>query len=266
MATSPIFKPKINPALHRYPNEAAIIGRLVVAFGELEYLLVVCAARAVDDRERRILRALYRLRATSSRIDAADAIIRPTFSRDPLVDDYLITINSIWHCLKIRNQYAHCNWADAEGHGLFFTDLEIAAQSDDDFDPMFRHIDVPLLEEQEMFFTNTQSYLYFFESQLSMRQGTPTYPIHPKPLVLPQPLLHNSPAQHIPPWLSEDRKALHLARALAAQGGPPTPTPAQQALDAARGAKKAKQAENIRKSRQGEERAKSRSNPPDESQ
>lgn len=112
---------RINPAFHRHPDEAAIIGRLVVAFGELEYITVTIAGRAMSHREA-VYRALYRLRATSSRIDAADALMRPTFIANDLDNEYGHMIGAVRYCLRIRNQYSHCNWAD--NGGLFFTNLE----------------------------------------------------------------------------------------------------------------------------------------------
>jgi hypothetical protein len=260
-----IWKPRLNPALHRHPDEAAIIGRIVVGFGELEYLLVVCAGRAIDNRDR-IIKALYRLKTTSSRIDAADALIRPVFLGHVLEQDYATMMEAISCCLKIRNQYAHCNWADEPNGGpLFFTDLQSSADTNSpDIEHNWRHIDVALLEAQEEYFVFAQSYLYFFEYALSVIQGKPIYPSPPKPSELARPPMHNPPEKHVPLWLSEDQKALHIARALAAQGGAPTPTRAQQLLDAARADKKAKIEENIRKAREGDARAKGRSNPPSE--
>ena len=128
-----IFQPRINPALHRYPAEASLIGRIVVAFGELEYIVAICAGWAIKDRDR-ALRALYRLRATSARIDVADAFIRPTFDGTAFEPDYRAAIAAIRYCLKICNQYAHCNWSDAPDHGLFFTDLQESADAEKGFE------------------------------------------------------------------------------------------------------------------------------------
>jgi hypothetical protein len=62
---------RINPAFHRWAAEAAIIGRVVVAFGELEYLMTLVAGRCVAGKEadKRFfpMKALYRLRAKRGR-------------------------------------------------------------------------------------------------------------------------------------------------------------------------------------------------------
>src|SRR5262249_24327617 len=127
------------------------------------------------------------------------------------------------------------------------------------FELHFRHIDVPLLEEQEAFFANTQSYLYCLEYHLSVLQGKPIYPQPLVPTEQAHPPLHNPESQHVPPWLNEDQQAQHLARALAEERGVPRQTPAQIALEEARAAKKALKATNDQKARDGEARTKSRS-------
>ena len=128
MATTHKFR--INPAFHRYPQEEALIGCLLGSFGEVEYQIVLSAARAHDHTLHphfSVLRALYRLRATSSRIEAADAFMRPVFEGLGLVEEYRQMSAAVRHSLKIRNQFSHCNWADHAAGGLFFADLEDSA-------------------------------------------------------------------------------------------------------------------------------------------
>ncbi len=88
--TQPTFKVRINPAFHRFPHEATIIGRLLASFGEIEYLIALCAAHAHDNAQHRVSDAegLYRLRTTSSRIDAADVSMRPAFEDVGLAEAY----------------------------------------------------------------------------------------------------------------------------------------------------------------------------------
>jgi hypothetical protein len=185
-----------------------------------------------------IPKALYRLRTTSSRLDAADAIMRPAFAVNGLIDEYRIAHRAITYCLRLRNQYAHCNWADNENEGLFFADLQEAADAEIGFELCFRHVDAPLLAAQYAFFTYVMEWLSFLGIELGVRTKRISNFSWPKPLERSPPPLHNPPEMHVPPWLTEDQKALHLARALAAKGGTPTPTPAQQALDKARAAKR----------------------------
>jgi hypothetical protein len=230
---------QINPAFHRFPKEATIIGRLLAAFGELEISVCLNAGDALGMRDS-VLRALYRLRSTSSRIDTADALMRPPIVVALLASEYDRGITMLRVCLRIRNQFAHCNWADHPTGGLFFTDLQNAAEADEGFDTLWRHVDVELLEQHESYFGCTLEWLRFVDHEVAVRQGRLSSHVWPRPPELEPPPLHNPPLQHVPPWLSEDQKALHIARALAAQGGAPTPTPAQQALDKARAEKRAR--------------------------
>lgn len=230
----------INPAMKRHPEEAAILGRLLLAFGELEFSMCRNAGEAVGMLHT-ILRMLYRLRTTSSRIDAADALMRAPFDDAGLCEQYELVMGMLSACVAIRNQYAHCNWADHAadpGTGLFFADLQAAADGSAGFSVSFRHIDVALLESQERFFTGTLEWLQYVNHELAVRQGRLSAHFWPKPAKLSQPLRHNPLEKHVPPWLTEDEKALHVARALAAQGGPPTPTPAQQELERKRAEKR----------------------------
>jgi hypothetical protein len=90
-------------------------------------------------------------------------------------------------------------------------------------------------------------WLSYLDVELGYRTGRLRNLAWPEPPRPEPPPLHNPPERHVPPFLTADQKARHLARALAAAGGTPTPTPAQQALDAARAAKKAgKQADRDR--------------------
>lgn len=150
------FAYRINPAFHRFPSEAIIIGRLVVAFGELEYMTVDRAARAITpfasgdlDKYHSIIKALYRLRSTSSRLNAADAIMRPFYHLAELENEYCHMFSALRYCLRIRNQFAHCNWADDANEGLFFTDLQESADSIQAFVHHWYHVDVNILDSQE---------------------------------------------------------------------------------------------------------------------
>jgi hypothetical protein len=60
---------RINPAFDRFPAEAAIIGRILASFGEIELSICRNAGDALN-LQGLVLKALYRLRATSQHIDA----------------------------------------------------------------------------------------------------------------------------------------------------------------------------------------------------
>jgi hypothetical protein len=116
----------INPAFHRFPDEAAAIGRLLAAFGELEASVCFNASKATGLGDT-ILRVLYCIRQTSARLEAADSLMRPVYEAHGLAELHQDASGRVAYCLLIRNQFAHCNWADHETGGLFFADLQASA-------------------------------------------------------------------------------------------------------------------------------------------
>jgi hypothetical protein len=171
-------------------------------------------------------------------LDAADALMRPIYTSLNLLDTYADAFARVIHCLKIRNQFAHCNWRDNELAGVFFVDLQAASERPD-FAFRWKHIDVLLLGRHEAYFEEALEALRFSDHEIAVKQEKLQSHVWPKPPMLMQPPLHNPESLHVPPWLSEDDKALHLARAEAAQSGVPTPTRAHQEMEAAREAKRA---------------------------
>src|SRR5438552_13623646 len=135
----------INPAFQRFHVEAAIIGRLLSAFGELEISVCDLAKKATGLGDS-IMAALYRIRSTRIRLEAADALMRPVYVANDLEATYADAISAVFYCLQIRNQFAHCNWADdaskfpQPGEGLFFADLTVSAETPD-FEIFWKHVD-----------------------------------------------------------------------------------------------------------------------------
>jgi hypothetical protein len=252
----------INPAFERFPGEAARVGRILASFGEIEIAFCMRAGQATR-LFNPVMKALYSLRSTSQRLDVADQLMRPSFVEQNLGELYETMCGVVWHCLKIRNQYAHCNWGDDINAGLFFADLQDSADTPD-FQHDWKHIDVPLLQAQFTFFCFAMELLEFLHHELYFRRGDLKENIWPMPTILSLPPLQNPEEEHVPPWLNEEQKALHLARAAARRGGPPTPTAGQQAFDRAKAEKRTRQAEHQRKSEEGERRAKGRSDPSQE--
>src|SRR5215210_3641414 len=120
--TSPIL-----PSFARYPAEAAIIGRILAGYGELEFELATCVGECVQGT-RTAFRILFRTRGESARILTADAILRSIYEENGLADAWEITRQGMVWCKNTRNRYAHCHWYDDEG-GLFFTHIEKAAMT-----------------------------------------------------------------------------------------------------------------------------------------
>jgi len=72
---------RINPAFERFPEEGNLVGFILSSFGELELTVCECARAALRLGDYSILKVLYQLRATSSRIDTADGLMRPFYER-----------------------------------------------------------------------------------------------------------------------------------------------------------------------------------------
>jgi hypothetical protein len=206
----------LNPAFDEYPVEAGLIGRMVTSFGELELTFSMIAGTALRDQGL-ALRAIYRGRSTGGRIDLVDVIVRNVIVKTNLGTDYEEVIGGMRHCLKIRNNYAHCQWSPAQD-GLFFANLEDAASRAEGFDLDQKHVDLRLLTEQETYFDYTRSLLLYFGDQLHVKLDPRSHLGVPRPQAKGRPNLHNRASEHIPHWMSEERKRRHLERALEAEG------------------------------------------------
>jgi hypothetical protein len=207
---------KINPAFDRFPVEAKLVGLILSSFGELELTICGCAQAALQANDSSILKTLYRLRATSSRIDVADGLMRLAYIEHGLIDRYDEALKMLKHCLTIRNQFAHCNWADHDYAGLFFADLQSSAKNKE-FSHSYRHVDPPLLNSQFDFFKLTLQWLRFLDHEMAVKQGRLSAHVWPEPPSSTLPPLHNLASQHVPPWLGQELQEAHSRRALEAE-------------------------------------------------
>ena len=205
------LKYPINPAFDRYQAEAVLIGRILSSFGEIE--LTFCAgADAATEADKKLLKALYLLRTTSSRIDVADELMRPIYEQHRLLEPYTVTQTMVRYSLTIRNQYAHCNWADHPTAGLFFADLQTSAKNRS-FDHFYKHVDIPLLTLQLEYLGATLQWIRHMDGELMVRQRRVKGHAWPEPEALLQPPLHNPTSQHVPLWLNNEGREVHLRRA-----------------------------------------------------
>lgn len=212
-----------NSAFLRRPEEGALVGRIVVQFGELEVAFCHHTASALDAFTP-LMKALYSLKSTSSRIDFLDGLIRGLYIQFELGKEYDTSISMLRYCLRIRNLYAHCNWGSDVGDypGMFYADFQDSAKTDD-FRSDWRHVDTVLLQKQEDYFAETMSWLLFLYGEVAVKKKRITSHAWPRPSELEKPHLHNPASQHIPPWLTEDQKARHLGLALEDEAPPQQP-------------------------------------------
>lgn len=204
------------PAFHRFPLEAALIGRLLAGYGELELLLGFAAGASMGNE---ILGAktIFRVRSEANRIQIADSLAREPYEKAKLGAEYADMLGAMRHCLKIRNQFTHCHWADHQEGGLFFTNLENAAFAIKGFEYDWLHVDLALLESHESYFIYATQCLWHLPAVLYVGSGKLSSHTFPMPPKRPQPSLNNPPLEHIPPWLSEDQKRQFVERMQAKQ-------------------------------------------------
>ena len=184
----------VMPAFHRFPNEAAIIGRLLAGYAELEIGLLDCVTVVREDFDA-TLKAMFRVRGETARINVGDALGRRVYRKLGLGTDFEMAVGAMRYCLKIRNQYAHCNWYDDfVRKQLAFVNVEEIAEKNrpiSGFDKLTRrYVDVPILKEQEQYFGYAHALTDYASSEARFQTGKVTTRVFVKPAQVSQPLLH----------------------------------------------------------------------------
>lgn len=176
----------------KFPEEFAIVGRLLAGYTDLELTLAHCVVVVGNDFDT-VTKVLYRLRGETTRIDAADAFGRQQYDAIKLGTAFSMAIGYVRHCMKIRNQYAHCLWWDYDGKSLGFADMTEAAKVHTKISDLAmltrRVIDLPLLKSQEEFFEKTEEWLLWlnYESRLLAGKIQTSPYMKPKTLTQPKP-------------------------------------------------------------------------------
>ena len=107
--------PPLFPALTRFDREAAIIGRLLTGYTAIEWQLCLCSGMGGGDVECAIV-DLYRKRGETRRVQLAEAFGKSGYDA--------VGISNRFHCVRIRNQYAHAYWHDDRSGRLAFAHVE----------------------------------------------------------------------------------------------------------------------------------------------
>src|SRR2546427_11701078 len=110
-----------------FPEECAIVGRLLAGYSVMEFGLMVCVNAAIEDFDA-VFKTMFRTRGETQRIDIADAMSRHKFHTIQLGTQFEMAIGNMQRCLKIRNQFAHCHWAEKPGR-MGFVDMEELAKT-----------------------------------------------------------------------------------------------------------------------------------------
>jgi hypothetical protein len=185
---------RILPTLRHFPKEEQIIGRLVVGYGELEFLFHCCVGAALQDEDA-AFRALFRIRGEATRIDVGDALMRQQYSATKLRDRYNEMIGAMRFCKTVRNQYAHAHWRGDKDGWVSFAALEQAAKSHAGTPTIaFTPIKLPVLTQQEEYFVYTAQTLQHLWPEYEHLTGQKlTGPRRPEPTIIPQPPLDSRP-------------------------------------------------------------------------
>jgi hypothetical protein len=148
------------------------VGRLLTDYGELEFSLMHCVHVVRDDLDAS-LKAMFRVRSESSRIDIADALGRGPYHALDLGTQFEMSIAAMRHCLKIRNNYSHCHWHNYDDKLCFLMLEELAVQKQPvtNLDRLtFMFLDDALLDAQEEYFRYTEDCITFINHEGRLRR------------------------------------------------------------------------------------------------
>jgi hypothetical protein len=185
----------IMPAFVRHPKEAAIIGRMLAGYGELEFLMCLCLSEVLGDTSQ-AARILFRSRGEEHRISTADAILRPAYEKHSLLEPWTRVRRAMGWCKTTRNRYSHCHWLDDEENGLFFTHIEKRAKTlSGEISLEFFHVDELLLGQQEAHFRYAGDGLVYLRAEHRRKLGKSRRHAHEEPAEK-EPPPHNPPEEH----------------------------------------------------------------------
>lgn len=170
----------------------AVIGRLLVDYGDLELDLMNCVQVMRGYDLNSTLKTMFRVRGETNRIDIADALGRVPYAAVTMEAEFDAVIAAMRQCLKIRNRYAHAFWHDPDqGKALCYVSLEELAKDKDEVRDLtaltFFYIDEPLLLKQEQFFEYTRALISCVNRQGQFKIGKflqQPFPL-PKPVTIP---------------------------------------------------------------------------------
>ena len=180
------------PIHARFPKEMAVIGRLLVDYGELELDLMNCVQVLRNYDLNSTLKSMFRVRGETNRIDIADALGRVPYTAVKMTTEFDTVIAAMRQCLRIRNRYAHAFWHDPDqGKALCYVSLEELAKEADEVRDLtaltFYYIDEPLLLKQEAFFEYTRALINYVNHEGQFQTGKFKQRIFPLPTPVPPP-------------------------------------------------------------------------------
>jgi hypothetical protein len=176
-----------------FPQEREIVGRLLIAYGEIEFALVGCLREALHCSASMSTRILFRVRGEGARIEVADAIARPAYNKIGLGGQWGNAIGAACVCKKIRNQYAHCHWRLLSDGVLRFMDLDAEVGGDGPVTAKAIPLKLSLLQRQDEYFEYTLDWLYYLGEEYKRRAGRSSSHDLVKPKSMRSPPLYDRP-------------------------------------------------------------------------
>ena len=184
--------------LSKHSAAAAVIGKILLDYTQLEFAFCQCVGSALNDQEAAI-RCMFRLRGGDVRIQVGDAICRPRYDGIGMKDAYDAGLGALRYATKIRNQYAHAQWVDWDENNLCFVDLEkVARTAVGSMLVNLNRVDLQLLQTQEKYMEYSSDWLWHLHSMFEQKANrSPNY-VFPPPKIIEQPNLHNPPSPQPP--------------------------------------------------------------------
>lgn len=180
-------------AFQDFPNEAALVGRMLAGYADLEIDLMHCAKAVRVDLDL-ALKAMFRGRGNAQRIDIADALARQHYHALGIGAEFEMAIAAVRYCLRIRNLYAHCTWWNDNSGQLAFANLEELAKENvavlDLHGLTVHHVTVPHLQGQFAYFEYADNLLIWVIQEGNARAGRPAFPNRVLPAPVAQPPLY----------------------------------------------------------------------------
>lgn len=185
-----------NPILHKHPRETALLGEMVVGYGEIELVFAIICGMALEHRNV-VLQAFHSIRTESGRISVGNALGSTAFGTLGLRNTYAEAYGAVNYCLKVRNQYAHSQWSlNPKGGGMTFASLDKAFEGGT-FSPKWKSVTLELLISQEEYFNYTRQILLHLEYEIPLAIARRDGILPPRSLALPLPQRIPPPPKHI---------------------------------------------------------------------
>lgn len=180
------------PIHHTFPKEMAVIGRILLDYGEIELDLMNCIQVAREFDLNGTLKAMFRIRGETNRILIADGLGRAIYEKLGLGAEFDDLISTLRNCLAIRNRYAHAYWHDPDqGKALCYVSLEELAKEDSEVKDLsklsFFYIDEPLLLKQEAYFEYARDLIIYLNFEGRFRAGNLKQQIYKLPTPVAKP-------------------------------------------------------------------------------